>query len=126
MPTAHSAHAPPEAEAVANKALLRAADELALSAAVLAQVLGTSEATLSRVRSRSRSIALESKEGELALLFLRVFRSLDALMGGRSEQARAWLNAPNTHLRGVPLERMKSVQGLVDVAEYLDALRGAL
>jgi uncharacterized protein (DUF2384 family) len=115
----------PGAEAVANKALLRAAQALAISSAVLAEVLGTSEATLSRVRSGARSIALGSKEGELALLFLRVFRSLDALMGGNIEHARAWLNAPNTHLRGIPLERLKTVQGLVDVAEYLDALRGA-
>ncbi len=126
---AHSlttAQALPSPEAVANKALLRAADQLGIAAAVLAQILGTSEATLSRVRSGTRSIALASKEGELALLFLRVFRSLDALMGGNSEQARAWLHAENAHLRGVPLERIKSVQGLVDVAEYLDALRGAV
>jgi hypothetical protein len=115
----------PGAEAVANKALLRAAQALAISSAVLAEVLGTSEATLSRVRSGARSIALGSKEGELALLFLRVFRSLDALMGGNVEHARAWLNAPNAHLRGIPLQRMKTVQGLVDVAGYLDALRGA-
>lgn len=118
--------AAPDPETVANKALIRAADELSISSAALAQVLGTSEATLSRVRARTRAIALASKEGELALLFLRVYRSLDALMGGRSDQARAWLTAPNTHLRGVPLDRMKTVQGLVDVAEYLDALRGSV
>jgi hypothetical protein len=68
---------------------------------------------------------LESKEGELGLLFLRVFRSLDALVGGNLEQARAWLRAENDHLRGVPLQRMHKVEGLVDVADYLDALRGA-
>jgi len=120
------APAEPRAEAVANKALVRAANELGISSAALAQVLGTSEATLSRVRSGTRTVALGSKEGELALLFLRVFRSLDALMGGNTDHARAWLNAPNTHLHGVPLERMKSVQGLVSVAEYLDALRGSV
>ena len=111
---------------VAAKALLRAADALHVSAAELARVLGTSEATLSRVRSGARPVELESKEGELTLLFLRVFRSLDALMGGDLAHARAWLNAQNAHLRGVPLERMRTVQGLVDVAEYLDAMRGAV
>jgi hypothetical protein len=55
-----------------------------------------------------------------------VFRSLDALMGGDLVHARAWLNAQNSHLRGVPLERMRTVHGLVDVAEYLDAMRGAV
>jgi hypothetical protein len=119
-------HPPPEAAVVAGKALLRAADALHVSAAELAHILGTSEATLSRVRSGARPVELERKEGELTLLFLRVFRSLDALMGGDLAHARAWLNAENAHLRGVPLERMRTVQGLVDVAEYLDAMRGAV
>jgi uncharacterized protein (DUF2384 family) len=112
-------------EAVASKALLRAADTLQVPTAALARIVGSSEASLSRVRSGTRLVALGSKEGELALLFLRVFRALDALVGGNPEQARAWLHAENDHLRGVPLERMQAVEGLVSVAEYLDAMRGA-
>jgi hypothetical protein len=60
---------------------------------------------------------------ELALLFLRVFRSLDALVGGQEEQAAQWLRAPNHHLHGIPVDRMKDIEGLVHVAEYLDAMR---
>jgi hypothetical protein len=117
--------APQDQARVVSQALLRAADSLALTAAELARIIGASEASLSRVRHHTRDIALDSKEGELGLLFLRVFRSLDALLGGDQEHARAWLRAQNDHLRGVPLERMYKVEGLVDVAEYLDALRGA-
>ena len=40
--------------------------------------------------------------------------------------ARAWLQAPNSHLNGVPAERIASVEGLVDVVQYLDAMRGRL
>jgi hypothetical protein len=113
--------------AVASKALLRAADLLRISSASLGEIIGISESTLSRIRNRKRGpIPLESKEGELALLFLRVFRSLDALVGGDAAHARAWIHAENHHLGGVPLERMKRVEGLVDVAEYLDAMRGAI
>jgi len=112
-------------EAVVSKALLRAADALQVPTAALARIVGSSEASLSRVRSGTRSVSLDSKEGELALLFLRIFRALDALVGGNQEQARAWLHAQNDHVRGVPLERMQAVEGLVGVAEYLDALRGA-
>ena len=114
-----------DSETVVSKALLRAADALQIPTAALARIIGSSEASLSRVRSGTRSVALESKEGELALLFLRIFRALDALVGGNQEQARAWLHAQNDHVRGVPLERMQAVEGLVGVAEYLDALRGA-
>jgi transcriptional regulator with XRE-family HTH domain len=113
--------------AVVTKALLRAAEALGLSSAELAEIVGTSESTLSRVRNRKRGpIPLGSKEGELALLFLRVFRSLDALVGGNEVQARAWLTAENHHVGGVPLQRMKKIEGLVDVAEYLDAMRGTI
>ena len=117
---------PNEADVV-SKALFRAAEALGLSAADLADIVGASESTLSRIRNHKRDpLPLHSKEGELALLFLRVFRSLDALVGGNEAHARAWLRADNRHVSGVPLERIKRVEGLVDVAEYLDAMRGTI
>ena len=117
----------PDEAAVVTKALLRAAESLGLASSDLAAIVGTSESTLSRIRNRKRGpIPLDTKEGELALLFLRVFRSLDALVGGNELHARAWLRAGNHHVGGPPLERMKTIEGLVDVAEYLDAMRGAI
>ncbi|MDQ7007391.1 MAG: MbcA/ParS/Xre antitoxin family protein [Acidobacteriota bacterium] len=114
---------PPEAAGVLTRALLRAAEELALPGRSLARVIGISEASVSRL-ARGRRIDPGSKEGELALLFLRLFRSLDTLVGGDASAARAWLHADNHHLGGVPAERIESVTGLVDVVEYLDAMRG--
>ena len=117
----------PDEATVVSKALLRAAEVLGLTSTELAGIIGTSESTLSRVRHRKRGpIPLGSKEGELALLFLRVFRSLDALVGGNAAHAQAWLRAENHHVGGVPLRRMKKIEGLVDVVEYLDAMRGTI
>jgi len=113
------------ADAVLTRAVRSAAARLGLRNRQLAEVLGTSEASISRL-SGDRTIDPSSKEGELALLLLRLFRSLDALVGGDEEQARAWLGAHNHHLGAVPLERIVSVEGLVDVVRYLDALRGRL
>jgi len=122
-----AASSAPDEATVVSKALLRAAEALGLSSAELAGIIGTSESTLSRVRNRKRGpIPLGTKEGELALLFLRVFRSLDALVGGNEAHARAWLRAENRHVGGAPLRRMKKIEGLVDVAEYLDAMRGTI
>jgi hypothetical protein len=45
-------------------------------------------------------------------------------VGGGVEAAREWLHAENAHLAGVPAHRIQSVTGLVDVVEYLDAMRG--
>src|SRR6187399_463119 len=115
----------PEAATVLTKALLRAADLLAVRQRDLAAILGSSEASVSRL-NQERRLEPESKEGELALLFLRAYRSLDALVGGDTAAAREWLHADNTHVGGIPAERIRTVEGLVDVVRYLDAMRGTL
>ncbi len=111
--------------AVIAKALLRASAALGLSQRDVARVVGVSEATVSRF-ARGLPLDPSAKEAELALLFLRVYRSLDALVGGHDDKARAWLHADNAHVAGVPAERIKTVEGLVHVAQYLDAMRGKL
>jgi hypothetical protein len=115
----------PDRSAVLTKAVTSAAHRLGIRNRQLAQIIGTSEASVSRLGS-ARTIAADSKEAELALLFLRMFRSLDALVGGDEIKARAWLEAENGHLGGVPAERIRRVEGLVDVVQYLDAVRGRL
>jgi hypothetical protein len=110
---------------VLTKALLNAGQRLALRNRDLGQVIGASEASVSRL-ARERVVEPNSKEGELALLFLRLFRSLDALVGSDETKARAWLHAHNTHLGGVPADRIRQVEGLVDVVQYLDSMRGRL
>ena len=116
--------APLAASPVATKALLRAADRLKLSQKELAPLIGLSPASLSRLHSGARSIDLAAKEGELALLFLRLYRSLDTLVGGDDSKAQAWLRAENRHLGGVPLDLLQRIEGMVHVVEYLDAMRG--
>ena len=111
--------------AVLTRAVISAAGRLGLRNNRLADVIGTSEASVSRL-SAGRSIEPDSKEGELALLFVRLYRSLDALVGGDDAQARTWIHAHNIHLGGVPADRIRRVEGLVDVIQYLDAMRGRI
>lgn len=122
MRAAAAAASDPRAGAVLTKAVLRAAGLLDLTDAQLARIVGVSPASLSRLRQR-RLIDPASKEGELAVLFVRLFRSLDGLMSGEQDAVRAWFHAPNHHLGGVPAELVRSIQGLVHVLEYLDAMR---
>src|SRR3978361_6942 len=100
----------PTAAPVLAKAVLSAATRLGLRSRPLAAVLGSSEASVSRLQ-RDRGLDPESKEGELALLFLRLYRSLDALVGGDDAKAREWLTARNEHLGAIPAERIKTVEG---------------
>ena len=115
----------PDPAAVLTRATLAAAARLGLRSRELAMVIGASEASVSRLKG-ARLLDPSSKEGELALLFLRLFRSLDALMGGDEARSRAWLRAGNMHLGGVPADRIRTVEGLIDVVQYLDAMRGRL
>lgn len=133
MPAVASRSAP-DAAAVLTRAVSRAGAALGLSQRALGEVIGVSASSMSRLvgppekagGGRGRTIDPGSKEGELALLFVRLYRSLDALVGGDESKARAWLYAFNHHLGAVPAERVRSVQGLVDVVEYLDAMRGTI
>jgi hypothetical protein len=111
--------------AVLAKAVLSAAMRLGLRNRQLGEIIGASEASISRLRG-GRDLDPARKEGELALMFLRLYRSLDALVGGDDTKARAWLHADNDHVGGIPAERIRTVEGLVDVVQYLDAMRGRL
>jgi hypothetical protein len=114
-------------ELVLKKAVFKAAQLWDLNNKELARIIGASEATISRLGADAKKgIKPESKEGELALLFIRAFRALDAFLGNAMENEKKWLRANNKALNGIPLERMKTVAGLVSVVNYLDAVRGKI
>jgi transcriptional regulator with XRE-family HTH domain len=106
------------------KAVVRAARLLALTQREIAAALGISEATASRLFAGKYLLSPEhAKAWELALLFVRLFRSLDALWG-HEESARLWLASHNVALGGRPRDLLRSVEGMVRVVAYLDAARG--
>jgi hypothetical protein len=115
----------PAEDLVLTKAVQRAAASLGLTQRELGAVLGISEAKVSRL-GRETLIDTDKKEFELAVLFLRLFRSLDALVGGSEDKARLWLHADNHYLGGVPSVLIKTIPGLIGVVEYLDGMRGPL
>ena len=114
-----------QAGGVLARALMRAARSLGLSQKDVARVLGVSEATVTRLAS-GRAVDPASKEGELAILLLRLYRSLDSLLGGNEANVRAWMHSQNHHLAGTPAELIGTVIGLLRVTEYLDAMRGKI
>jgi hypothetical protein len=109
------------AGAVLTKAVLRAADHLHLSNAILADVLGLSGPTITRMRRGE--YFLNGKAFELAAIFVRVYRSLDAIAGGDAQVAARWLQAENTVLKDRPANLIRKVTGLFHVIHYLDSRR---
>lgn len=112
-----------EREQVLTKAVLKTAERLRLKAATVSAVIGVSEATVSRMKNGAYTLEAGTKPFELAVLLVRLYRSLDAIVGGDDRVARAWLENPNTALDARPIEKIGTVAGLVDVIAYLDARR---
>ena len=87
----------PSESAIVAKAALRAADRLDVTNKLLAKIL--------------------------AVMFVRLYRSLDAVIGGDDAVAKAWLRNKNSALKEAPIDLVQSVWGLTEVIQYLDARR---
>src|SRR6516225_5272827 len=87
---------------VLSKATWRAARQLGLSGAALSKVTGLSEATVSRMGRGEWDVAPQSKEGQLAALVVRLFRSLDEIVGNDAAKVAAWMGSYHRALNGIP------------------------
>lgn len=117
----------PDRGVVVLDAAVRAADLLGLSQARLASILGVDPSTLSRRLSSRRGLDEGSREYESALLWIRLFRGLQAVAGGQDATARAWLASPSLAFAGQrPRDLIDGIEGLVRVVQYLDAHRAML
>ncbi|MCY3727200.1 MAG: DUF2384 domain-containing protein [Rhodobacteraceae bacterium] len=111
---------------VLTMAVVRAAEKLELSGKDLARILGVSEPTVSRMRKSKFLLEEGSKSFELGALFVRLFRSLDAITGGDRKVANAWLRNKNMALGGRPLDQIMTISGLTLGLAYLDSRRAPL
>ena len=105
---------------------MRAAALLRISQLSLAKILGVSASTVSRMVAGQYCVSPErSKEWDFAVLFVRMYRSLDAIFG-HNDTALQWLAGDNIALSGKPANLIQSTEGLVRVLHYLDAHRGRI
>lgn len=111
---------------IITKATVQAADRLGLTGVLLSNIIGVSEANISRMRNGKYIIPENSKVSELSILLLRVFRSLDAIVDGDENTTKSWMKNVNTALGDAPINKIVTVQGLIDVLTYLDARRATI
>lgn len=115
----------PDPGSVLAKAVLNAADQLGLKQAELAAVLGIHRTAVSRLK-QNPALDPKSKQGELALLLIRIARALFALTGGDKDWIKHFMHSPNEVTGGVPARQIESIQGLIQVLQFVDALRGKI
>lgn len=111
--------------AVLSKAVVRAAGLLGVTQTQVAETIGVSDATASRMFGGKYLLDPNCKEWELASLFVRLFRSLESIVGS-DEKARQWLRSRNLALGERPLNLIPRAEGLIRVLHYLDSARGRI
>lgn len=108
---------------VLAKALLNVAAELDLNTTELANALGVDRSAISRLK-KNLSLEPESKKGEIALHLIRISRGLHALTNGDRDWMQAFMRSENRGTGGVPAKQIASLDGLMRVVRYVDAMRG--
>jgi hypothetical protein len=111
---------PTMSPALLTKALLRAAEQLNLSAD-LAQFIKTEAGETTQLQSGSRLLDPEQPEWANALKIVGLFRTLIELLS-TPERARAWLGTPNDTLGASPIDLLRSPDAEL-VHRYLSAVR---
>jgi hypothetical protein len=114
-----------DAPAIVSQAVSRAANQLEISGPALSKILGLSQSSISRLHSGTYLLKEDHKEWELALLLIRLYRSLLAITATHT-LAKTWLSSPNLSLPRPPRELITDTEGLVNVVNYLDASRGPI
>ena len=108
-------------QALVMKAYGNAYKALGLNIEQAAALVGVGRSTLIR---NNNGFALGSKQAELQVLFILMYRSLYAVFGGNLQAMVHWFENTNRHIRGVPRDLCFTVTGLVNINGYLDGLRG--
>lgn len=106
---------------VLRKALQRAGEELGLSAQETAQAIGKSRTFFEQGRAQNR---IDPHTRQMIALVLRLHRSLSALVGDDTALMRHWINTANRHTGGIPQQQLQAPEQLVELVQYLDAMRG--
>ncbi len=110
-------------QSLVSKSVLGAADALGLNREELANAIGVSVPTVARMKN---GVPIPShKPYELALLVIRVYRALFAIVGGDAASMKHWMCMPNSHFaENAPNNLIQKVDGLSQLIWYLDAMRG--
>ena len=117
------ASAPNREAQILSTAVTRVAGLWGLTNSALGDVLGISAPTASRLRAGRWALERGSKPFELGQYLVRLFRSLDAVMGSDDAASTSWLKTHNLDLDGRPIDLIRTVRGLFEVANYVDDFR---
>lgn len=115
----------PDPRKVLTKATFNVAQQLGLNQTELGAVLGMDRSSVSRLKTNA-GLDPQTKEGELALLLIRLGRALSSLTDANPAWIQHFMRTANKVTNGVPAEQIKSITGLVSVLRFVDAIRAKI
>lgn len=109
-------------EVVLAKAIVKASEQLGLKQAEVSAAIGIHRTAFSRLRNKP-SLNPNSKEGELALVVIRIARALFALTGGDESWIKRFMRSQNRMTGGIPALQIASIEGMMTVLRFVDSIR---
>jgi transcriptional regulator with XRE-family HTH domain len=116
-------HTKPSSDVVLGKAIINASKQLGLKQAEVACAIGMHRTAFSRLK-KNPSLDPTSKQGELALIVIRIARALFALTGGDESWIKRFMHTHNKITGGIPAKQIAKLEGLMSVLRFVDAIRG--
>lgn len=117
------ANSTPDKGSTLSSAISRISEFWGLSNAKLGAILGLSAPTISRMKRGETALDPASKSFEAGQFLVRLFRSLDAMLGSDDGAAKRWLETPNLDLEAKPIDEIETMRGLIAVCDYVDFYR---
>ena len=111
---------------VVTKAVNEASILMSIDVSTLTQILGIKEPDVIQMKHNDYLLQPQQEEWERALLFIRLFKGIDVLCGGDRGALVEWLISDNLDLRGVPIELIQNVSGLVRIVDYLEGYQAKI
>lgn len=106
-----------ETAVVLAGATVRAGQALGLTPNRTAALIGYDQADV------AQGLDPLSNPGKRALMLIRVFQSLDALLGGNQEMILTWMNSHNDYFSAAPVDLIDQDQGFGRVLSYLENIQ---
>lgn len=103
------------------KALLRASAELGLTREQLASAIGTDSDGIAQI-SDQMHLDSQSPSGQLAVLVIRLARSMRAQCNGDENWIHNFMRTPNSMIGAVPCEAVTTEDGLRRVVYWLETI----
>ena len=107
----------PSKASVLTKALLNASKEMGISITHLEEIIGKNKNEIVHTDTIP-----QSNPEKLALMLIRCYNSLYTLVGSNKNHIQHWMHTYNSGTHGVPAKQILKVDGLFQVADYLETM----